>query len=246
MSRKMEVIINPAAPQDQAACPVYITESKPGDSPGVTGFLKINPAALGWLEILTGAVGFGLVFWNYERWFLIPTCYLILNGVITATAACTRNACLVVTAQVLNLLNILSALIVFIIFFLLFYVASSVRVFLAPSLGPTDIAFMACNVLAIIYSLIIFATSCCWCKSRKRLMVIHMSTASPAPAVVSDVVDQPRTASSPPSYYSPIPTSEPPAYEDERRSTLSRASAERWDMRRWKDELHRSRKPIQV
>lgn len=34
--------------------------------------------------------------------------------------------------------------------------------------------------------------------------------------------------------------------QDERRSTLSRASAERWDMRRWKDELHRSRKPIQV
>lgn len=34
--------------------------------------------------------------------------------------------------------------------------------------------------------------------------------------------------------------------QDERRSTLSRASSERWDMRRWKDELHRSRKPIQV
>lgn len=47
MSRKVEVIINSAAPQDQAECPVYVTESKPGDSPGVTGFLKINPAALG-------------------------------------------------------------------------------------------------------------------------------------------------------------------------------------------------------
>ncbi|XP_077086087.1 uncharacterized protein LOC143738081 [Siphateles boraxobius] len=243
MSRKVEVIINSAASQDQSACPVYITESKPGDAPGVTGFLKINPAVLGWLEILTGAVAFGLVFWNYERWFLIPTCYLILNGVVTATAACTRNPCLVVTAQVLNLFNIFSSLTVFIIFFLLFYVTSSVRVFLAPSLGPTEIVFMACNVLALVFSVIIFGTSCCWCKSRKRLMVIHMSSASPD--VVSDVVDQ-RPASSPPSYYSPVPSSDPPAYEDERRSTLSRASAARWDKRRWIDELHRSRKSIQV
>ncbi|XP_039544831.1 uncharacterized protein LOC120491211 [Pimephales promelas] len=243
MSRKVEVIINTGAQQDQSACPVYITESKPGDAPGVTGFLKINPAVLGWLEILTGGVAFGLVFWNYERWFLIPTCYLILNGVVTAIAACTRNPCLVVTAQVLNLFNIFSSLTVFIIFFLLFYVTSSVRVFLAPSLGPTEVAFMACNAVALLLSVIIFATLCCWCKSRKRLMVIHMSSASPD--VVSDVMDR-RPASSPPSYYSPVPPSDPPAYEDERRSTLSRASAARWDKRRWIDELHRSRKSIQV
>ncbi|XP_067305593.1 uncharacterized protein [Pseudorasbora parva] len=243
MSRRVEVMLN-SAPPDPSACPVYITETEPGDAPGVTGFLKINPALLGWLEILTGAVAFGLVFWKYERWFLIPTCYLILNGVITATAACTRNPCLVVSAQALNLLNIFSSLGVFVFFFLMFYVTWSVRVFLAPSMGASEYAFMGCNVLAIIFSLLIFATSCCWCKSRKRLMVIHMSAASPA--AVSDVVDQPRLASSPPSYYSPVPLSEPPAYEDERRSTLSRASDSRWDMRRWKDELYRNRKPIQV
>ncbi|KAK7158384.1 hypothetical protein R3I93_009560 [Phoxinus phoxinus] len=243
MSRKVEVVINSAASQDQSACPVYITESKPGDAPGVTGFLKINPAVLGWLEILTGGVAFGLVFWNYERLFLIPTCYLILNGLVTATAACTRNPCLVVTAQVLNLFNIFSCLTVCIIFFLLFYVTSSVRVFLAPSLGQTEVAFMACNAVAMVFSVIIFATSCCWCKSRKSLMVIHMTSASPD--VLSDVTDQ-RLASSPPSYYSPVPPSDPPAYEDERRSTLSRASADRWDKRRWIEELQRSRKSIQI
>ncbi|XP_056331609.1 uncharacterized protein LOC130243458 [Danio aesculapii] len=241
MSRHVEVVINPT---DQSHAPVLVSESTTGDPPGVTGFLKINPAALGWLEILTGGAAFGLVFWNYERMLLIPACFLILVGVITATAACTRNPCLVVTSQALNLLNIFSAVAVIILFFILFYLAFSIRVFLAHPLSPKDMAFISCNVLGLVFSLIIFATSCCWCKSRKRLMVIHMSPVPPA-VVSDDVVDHPRPVFSLPAY-SPVPTSEPPAYEDERRSTLSRSSAPRWDKRRWIEDLQNNRRPLQV
>ncbi|XP_051576197.1 uncharacterized protein LOC127453671 [Myxocyprinus asiaticus] len=248
MSRRVEVIINSPVQLEQSASPVYITESKPGDHPGVLGFLKINPAVLGWLEILAGAVAFGLVFWNYERWLLIPACYLLLTGVITATAACTRNACLVVTSQVLNLLNIFSALTVLMVFFLLFYIMFTVRVYLTRLLSSVDIAFVVCNILAVILSVIIFSTSCCWCKSRKRLMIIQMNT-MPA-AVANDTVDHPGPepvlgVTSPPAY-SPVPSSEPPAYEDERRSLVTVPSAPEWRSKSWKEELHRSRKPIQV
>ncbi|XP_052000262.1 uncharacterized protein LOC127656119 [Xyrauchen texanus] len=246
MSRRVEVIINSPVQLEQSAPPVYITESKPGDHPGVLGFLKINPAVLGWLEILAGAVAFGLVFWNYERWLLIPVSYLLLTGLITATAACTRNACLVIAAQVLNLLNIFSALAVLMVFFLLFYIMFTIRVYLARSMGSADIAFVVCNILAVILSLIIFSTSCCWCKSRKRLMIIQMNTV-PA-AVPNDTVDHPEpvlVVTSPPAY-SPVPSSEPPAYEDERRSLVTVPSAPVWTSKRWKEDLHRSRKPIQV
>ncbi|XP_043113639.1 uncharacterized protein LOC122357992 isoform X2 [Puntigrus tetrazona] len=83
MSRRVEVIINSSAPQDQDESPLQITESKPGNHPGVKGFLLIKPAVLGWLEILTGSCVFGLVYWNYTLWLLIPACLVILIGVIT-------------------------------------------------------------------------------------------------------------------------------------------------------------------
>lgn len=107
MSRTVEVVIGSPVHLDQpsGSSPVYVTETKPGDPPGVRGFLKINPDALGvkftshwfnvsvvfcvetegfsfsvfqWLEILTGAVVFGLVFWNYESWLLLPACFVSL------------------------------------------------------------------------------------------------------------------------------------------------------------------------
>ncbi|KAA0702573.1 hypothetical protein E1301_Tti022130 [Triplophysa tibetana] len=243
MSRTVEVVIGSPVHLDQSSgsSPVYVTETKPGDPPGVRGFLKVNPDALGWLQILAGAVVFGAVYWNYESWLLIPACFLILTGVITTTAACTRNPCLVVTSQVLNLINIFSTTAVLLVFLLLFYIILTIRVFLYRSLNSIDVTFIVCNVLALVFSLIIFATSCCWCKSRKRLMIIHMN--SVPPAVVSDVVDH--VVPIPPAY-SPVPSSEPPAYEYERQPSVSEPSAPVWDMQRWKDELHRSRKPIQV
>ncbi|XP_016111734.1 uncharacterized protein [Sinocyclocheilus grahami] len=250
MSRRVEVIINSSAPQDQAEPPLQITESKPGEHPGVKGFLKMHPAVLGWLEILTGSMVFGLVYWNYDLWLLIPACFVILIGVITATAACTRNPCLVITSQVLNLLNICNVVATIVVFFVIVVLGILRDVFFGHLLRAhflsrsessqsltTNIAFVACNGLGLIFSLLIIPTLCCWCKPRKRLMVIHMNTA--------DVVDHPRPESSPPAY-SPVPSSDPPAYEEERRSTLSGVSAQTWAMRKWKEELQRSRKPIQV
>ncbi|XP_059424601.1 uncharacterized protein LOC132158970 [Carassius carassius] len=256
MSRRVEVILNSSAPQDPADPPLHITESKPGEHPGVKGFLMIKPAILGWLEILTGAGVFGLVYWNYTLWLLIPAAFVILIGVITATAACSHNPCLVVTSQVLNLLNIcnvLTAVVVFFVQVLFVFLGDMVGAALrthfvsgrseSPSSQTANIAFIACNVLALIFSLLIIMTSCCWCRSRKRLMVIHMN---PAPSAdLSDEVDYPCLELSPPAY-SPVPSSEPPAYEEERRSTLSGVSTRKWAMRKWKEELRRSRKPIQV
>ncbi|XP_016322359.1 uncharacterized protein LOC107673328 isoform X2 [Sinocyclocheilus anshuiensis] len=256
MSRRVEVIISSSAPQDQAEPPLQITESKPGEHPGVKGFLMIKPAVLGWLEILTGAGVFGLVYWNYTLWLLIPACFVILIGVITATAACTHNPCLVITSQVLNLLNVCNVVTAVLLFFVRVFfvflgdiVGAIVRTHFLSSRSESsssqtaNIAFIACNVLALIFSLIIIVTSCCWCRSRKRLMVIHMNAASPA--ALSDDVDYLCPELSPPAY-SPVPSSDPPAYEEERRSTLSGVSTQKWAMRKWKEELQRSRKPIQV
>ncbi|XP_050986873.1 uncharacterized protein LOC127178196 [Labeo rohita] len=257
MSRNVEVIINNAAQNDQTDAPVHITESKPGEHPGVKGFLMICPAVLGWLEILTGFVIFGLVFWIYTLWLLIPACVLILIGVITATAACTHNPCLVITSQVLNLLNICNVVAAIILFFVTVFIEilkdalfeAVLRAHLLTSRSVSsnsqtaNIIFIACNVLALILSLLIIGTSCCWCRSRKRLVVIHMSSASAAEG--GDEVDYPCLEPSPPAY-SPVPSSDPPAYEEERRSTLSGVSSQRWAMRKWKEELQRSRKPIQV
>ncbi|XP_052475246.1 uncharacterized protein LOC128031070 isoform X1 [Carassius gibelio] len=257
MSRRVEVIINSLTPRDQDEPPLHITESKPGEHPGVKGFLMIHPEVLGWLEILTGSMVSGLVYWNYDLWLLIPACFVILIGVITATAACTHNRCLVITSQVLNLLNICNVLAAIIVFFVVFFLGILKDMLFGhllrsrflnglsesyPSL-PVNISFVACNILALIFSLLIIMTLCCWCKTRKRLMVIHMNAASPA--AVSDVVDHPCPESSPPGY-SPVPSSDPPAYEEERLSTLSGVSAQEWAMRKWKRELQRSRKPIQV
>ncbi|XP_055067621.2 uncharacterized protein [Misgurnus anguillicaudatus] len=244
MSRKVEVVVNAPVHLEESTSPIYVTEAKPGDPPGVRGFLKINPASLGWLEILTGGLAFGLVFWNYERYLLIPACYLVLTGVVTATAACTRNSCLVVTSQILNFFNIISCVIVVVLFLMLFYIASTVRVFLAPSMTSWDIAFVVCNGLGSVLSLIIFSTTCCWCKSRKHVMIFHMNTIPPAVMNNVTCVDHPGAV--PPAYYSPVPSSEPPAYEFEHRSSVSGPSAPVWDERRWKEELYRSRKPIQV
>jgi len=49
MSRRLQVIISSSAPQDldQDEPPLRITESKPGEHPGVKGFLMIKPAILG-------------------------------------------------------------------------------------------------------------------------------------------------------------------------------------------------------
>lgn len=47
MSRRVQVIISSSAPQDQNEPPLQITESKPGEHPGVKGFLMIKPAILG-------------------------------------------------------------------------------------------------------------------------------------------------------------------------------------------------------
>ncbi|KAK2903698.1 hypothetical protein Q8A67_008411 [Cirrhinus molitorella] len=255
MSTKVEVIINNSAEPDQTETPVHITESKPGEHPGVKGFLMICPAVLGWLEILTGSVVFGLVYWNYSLWLLIPACVVILIGVLTTIAACTRNPCLVMTSQLLNLLNICNVLIAVIVLLVMVFVMIPIDEVVAYFLGTrvlrsrpetpqsqsTNIAFVACNVLVLILSLIIIGTTCCWCRTRKRLMVIHMNAASLA--ATGDEVDHPCLELSPPAYYSPVPSSDPPAYEDERRSTLS---TQRWAMKKWKEELQRSRKPIQV
>ncbi|TRY59998.1 hypothetical protein DNTS_020256 [Danionella cerebrum] len=220
MSRRLEVVIGPPG-GDLSTAPVFVTETKPGDPPGVTGFLKINPAILGWLEILNGASIFGLVFWNYERLFLIPACF-------------------VVTSQALNLLNVFSSITVIFVFIIVFYVAFSFRVFLAQPITATEVAFVCINLLAAVFSLIVFATSCCWCRSRKRLMVIHMSAGDhpctvvpvsplladavdhqcsldPVVPPISDAVDDPCSVFSPPAY-SPAPSSEPPAKNVAQRS----------------------------
>ncbi|XP_042629234.1 uncharacterized protein LOC109052248 [Cyprinus carpio] len=257
MSRRVEVIINSSAPQDQDEPPLHITESKPGEHPGVKGFLKFHPEVLGWLEILTGSMVLGLVYWNYDLWLLIPACFVILIGVITAIAACTRNRCLVITSQVLNLLNICNVVTAIVAFFVVVFLGILRDAFFGHLLRghflngrsesnqslPANMAFVTCNILALIFSFLIIMTLCCWCKPRKRLMVIHMNAASPA--AVSDVVDHPRPVSSPPAY-SPVPSSDPPDYEEERRSMLSGVSAQKWASRKWKEELQRSRKPIQV
>ncbi|RXN05169.1 ras GTPase-activating [Labeo rohita] len=210
MSRNVEVIINNAAQNDQTDAPVHITESKPGEHPGVKGFLMICPAVLG-----------------------------------------------VITSQVLNLLNICNVVAAIILFFVTVFIEilkdalfeAVLRAHLLTSRSVSsnsqtaNIIFIACNVLALILSLLIIGTSCCWCRSRKRLVVIHMSSASAAEG--GDEVDYPCLEPSPPAY-SPVPSSDPPAYEEERRSTLSGVSSQRWAMRKWKEELQRSRKPIQV
>ncbi|XP_051505252.1 uncharacterized protein si:ch211-175m2.4 [Myxocyprinus asiaticus] len=185
------------------ATPVY--QQQPNE---VSRFLKIKPLVFGVLEILTALIGIGFIIWQHFWFHLWSPVFCILTGAVTVSAACKPNPCLVKTAQVFNYVNIATA-------------ATSLRVNLVRW-GLSLVVLMGCDILALIFSIIIASSSCfCCCrpKSRSDAAVSYMNTNLPVNNIVfvgqldPSALPQPGSSvlSVMPANYRPVPTA-PPAY----------------------------------
>ncbi|XP_051514604.1 uncharacterized protein LOC127418195 isoform X1 [Myxocyprinus asiaticus] len=187
----------------------------------VSKFLKIKQMVFGVLEILTALVGLGFTSWQIF-WFLsLSSVFFILTGVVTVSAACIRKPCLVKFAQILNYINIAAA-------------ATSLRINFILRWGVSFVVLVVCDVLVIIFSIIIASSSCsCCCRPKPRsTMVSYMNTNLPVNNIVfvgqldPSALPQPGSSvlymmpanygpvpTAPPANFNQLPTSPPPAYE---------------------------------
>ncbi|XP_052011063.1 uncharacterized protein LOC127663501 isoform X2 [Xyrauchen texanus] len=199
------------------ASPVY--QQQPCE---VSQFLKIKPLVFGVLEILTASVALGFTSWQ-TFWFLscLPV-FFMLTGVVTVSAACIRKPRLVKIAQILNYINIVTA-------------ATSLRINFRLHWGMRFVVLVVCDVLVILFSIIIASSSCsCCCRPKSRSTTVsYMNTNLPVNNIVFVGQPDPSAFSQPgssvlyvmPANYGPVPTeppgnfsqhptSPPPAYED--------------------------------
>ncbi|XP_056626347.1 uncharacterized protein LOC130438445 isoform X2 [Triplophysa dalaica] len=177
----------------------------------VSVFLRTKPQIFALLEMLVSVMMMGLNI-NTSQYFLLPfPVFFILTGSIIMLAASKQKVCLVKTAQAFNYINIVVLTICF-RFHLVFTLI----------MGVIGIILIICDVLVLIFSIVIAAASCSWCcRSKSRSVAVsHVTIAVPANSVGllnhSDPSASPRPVTSVmyvlPATYGQVPSLPPPNY----------------------------------